>query len=270
MNTVEEQITSALRRRDAELVVHDELDAIINDDHITRFTPQHGRRSRPLLLTAAAAMMLVVGVGGLMWTQRTEPAPPAAANFPQAAVPASFPRLQFPATESVTDPVLVGAQDYPIEGGWFSFANYDQEIDWNFDGNPTREPAFSVAIFTGTQADAEQASCGSPDQVVQGERTITVLDRTQDQWRFVWSETSDVLVAVDSYFLSREEAIAAIERLQPVKEDVWQQRLASIPAPEVVTDSTDRDAIWTSYVGAANTDDRLDPTPTTSPEQNNC
>ena len=54
------------------------------------------------------------------------------------------------------------------------------------------------------------------------------------------------------------------------REDVWQQRLASIPASEVVTNSTDRDAIWTLYVGVANTDYRLGPTPTTSPEWNDC
>lgn len=246
-------------------------DAILNDDHIVRVTAQRGIRARrPILLTVAAASVLAVGAVGLIWAQRTEPGPAATADGRQAFVPASFPRLQFPVTESVTDPVLVGAQDYPIDGGWFSFANYDQEIDWNFDGNPTREPAFSVAIFTGTQADADRAICGSPDQVVQGERTITILDRTQDVWRFVWSETSGVLVVVDTYFKSREEAIAAIETLLPVREDVWQQRLASIPEPEVVTDSTDRDAIWTSYVGAANTDYQLDPTPTTSPGRNNC
>jgi hypothetical protein len=204
--------------------------------------------------------------------------PAATADGRQALLPASFPRLQFPTPESVTDPVLVGAQDYPIDGGWFSFANYDQQIDWNFDGNPTREPAFSVAIFTGKQADAERAICGSPDRVVQGGRTITILDRTQDQWRFVWSETSGVLVVVDAYFKSREEAIAAIETLQPVKEVVWQKRLASIPAPEVVTDATDQDANWTLYLGAANSDYQLDPMPTSSPEtptissseKNNC
>lgn len=192
--------------------------------------------------------------------------PAATADGRQALVPASFPRLQFPVTESVTDPVLLGAQDYPIDGGWFSFANYDQKIDLNFDGNPTREPAFSVAVFTGTQADAARAICGSSDQVVQGERTITILDRTQDVWRFVWSETSAVLVVVDAFFMSREEAFAAIETLQPVKEDVWRQNLASIPAPEVVTDATDRDANWTLYLGAANSGYQLDPTPTSSPE----
>lgn len=56
--------------------------------------------------------------------------------------------------------------------------------------------------------------------------------------------------------------------LQPVRQDVWLQRLASIPAPEVITDSTDRDAIWTFYVGVANTDYRLQPTSTSSPDRN--
>lgn len=267
MNTFEEQLTKALHRRDAEITVRDQLDAVLNDDHIVGSDPQRGIRARrPTLLTVAAASILTVGAVGLIWAQHTEPGPAATADGRQAFAPASFPRLQFQETESATDRMLVGAQDYPIDGGWFSFANYDQKIDLNFDGNPTREPAFSVAIFTGTQADAARAICGSSDQVVQGERTITILDRTQDVWRFVWSETSAVLVVVDSYFLSREEAIAAIETLQPVKEDVWQQNLASIPAPEVVTDPNDRGANWTFYVGAANSGYQLDPTPTSSPE----
>lgn len=79
MNTIEEQLTNAMHRRDAELTVHDELDSILNDDHIVRFTPQRDPRTRrPLLLTAAAATMLIVGAGGLLWAQRTEPAQPAA------------------------------------------------------------------------------------------------------------------------------------------------------------------------------------------------
>jgi hypothetical protein len=87
MNTIEEQLTDALRRRDAELTVHDELDAIINDDHIIRFTPQrHNRSRRPLLLTAAAAAMLVIGAGGLFWAQRSEPVPPATASQSTASV----------------------------------------------------------------------------------------------------------------------------------------------------------------------------------------
>lgn len=87
MNTTEEQLASALRRRDAELIVHDELDAIINDRDIVRFAPQRDNRSRrPLLLTAAAAAMLIVGAGGLIWAQRTDPVPPATASQPSAPV----------------------------------------------------------------------------------------------------------------------------------------------------------------------------------------
>jgi len=81
MNTIEEQLTSAMHRRDAELTVHDELDSILNDDHIVRFTLQRAPHTRrPLLLTAAAATMLIVGAGSLIWAQRTELVPPATAE----------------------------------------------------------------------------------------------------------------------------------------------------------------------------------------------
>jgi hypothetical protein len=213
MNTIQEQLTSALRRRDAELTVHDEVDAILNDDHLVRFNPQRDPRSRrPILLTVAAASTLAVGAGGLMWAQRTAPPPPATADSPRATLPASFPRLQFPVGESVTEPVLV----------------------------------------------------------VQGDRTITISDRTQGMLRFVWSEAPGVFVVVDTYLLSQEAAMAAIETLQPVEDVVWQQRLDAIPALEVVRSSTDRDAIWTLYLGAAIIDDQLDTSSTGSPGHDNC
>lgn len=76
MNEVEEQLTSALQRRDAELTVHDDLDAIVNDDHIVRFNPQRDSRARrPILLTVAAASMLVAGAAGLIWAQQSTSAP---------------------------------------------------------------------------------------------------------------------------------------------------------------------------------------------------
>jgi hypothetical protein len=270
MSTTEEQLTGALRRRDAELIVHDELDAIIDGDHIIRFAPKrHNRTRRSLLLTAAAAATLVVGAGGLIWAQRAEPIAPAEADSAQSAVPASFPRLQFPTTDSPAGPVLIGAQDYPIEGGWFSFANYEQNADLNYDGNLTRVQAFSIAIFTGTLADVGRVICGSPVDVVQGGRAIIVSERGPGQLRFVWNEGPDVLVVVDTY-LSTDASMAAIDTLQPVDEDVWQRRLDALPAPEVIRDSTDRDAIWTLYVGATNTDDQLHPPLTTSAGQNSC
>lgn len=269
MNTTEEQLITALRRRDAELTVHDELDAILNGD-VVRFTPnRHLSTRRPLLLTVAAATTLVIGAGGLMWTQRTEPVPPATADSPLAAVPAFFPRLQFSTQDSPADPVLVGAQDYPIEGGWFSFANYEQDVDLNDDGSLTRGPTFSIAVFSATQADLERATCGSHVEVVQGDRTIIVPERSPGHVRFVWNERPDILVVVDSY-LSIEAAMATIGTLQPVDEDVWQQRLTALPSPEVVRDSTDRDAIWADYVGAANARDQHEPAATTAPEQYSC
>lgn len=84
MNKTEEQLTSALRRRDADLTVHDELAAVLADDNIVRFTLQRDttRSRRPFLLMAAAASIVIVGAGGLIWAPRTEPSPPATADSP--------------------------------------------------------------------------------------------------------------------------------------------------------------------------------------------
>jgi len=111
MNTIEEQLTSAMHRRDAELTVHDELDSILNDDHIVRFTPQRDPRTRrPLLLTAAAATILIVGAGGLLWAQRTAPVQPAA---DQSSPPVDGPTGQetAPATTvlQMTPPATIAA-----------------------------------------------------------------------------------------------------------------------------------------------------------------
>lgn len=71
MNTIEEHLTNAMHRRDAELTVHDELDAILNDDHIVRFTPQPDRQARrpsasTLVRVAAVIVPIAALVGGLV------------------------------------------------------------------------------------------------------------------------------------------------------------------------------------------------------------
>jgi hypothetical protein len=121
MNKIEEQVTSALRRQDAKLTVHDELDAIINNDHIVRFSSQRDTPIRRPLLAIAAAAVLVVGAGGLIWAQRTEPAAPATADAPQPAVSDPAPSVTLTAPETTVpepvDPAMIAANESACRDG---------------------------------------------------------------------------------------------------------------------------------------------------------
>ena len=153
MNTIEEQLTDALRRRDAELIVRDDLDSILDADHsVGAWSPSAPPSKRPTLLGVAAVTAMLIGIAGLMWAANGSQLTPSDSTptISQRAVPDGLFRLQLPDPRSATDRRLVGAQDYAIEGGWFSFQNYDQEVDLNHDGAPTRRGTFSITIFTGT------------------------------------------------------------------------------------------------------------------------
>lgn len=263
MNTIE-RVTDALRRRDAELIVHDDLDSILRADHAVPVSsrsasPRSDSPERRRLLRASAAVAAVfVGLVGVAWAANGARSPRSAPTptLPQPAVPAGFPRLTLPDPLSGSDRRLVGAQDYAIEGGWFSFQNYDQELDLNNDGTLARRGTFSMAIFTGTQVDAERAGCGSTPEVFEhGARTISIYERTQNQRRFVWNEAPGVYVVVETNFIDRGQGLAAIASLEPIAEDAWQQRLGELPSDEIVADADVADAIWSSYT----TDEPLGP-----------
>lgn len=134
MKTIEEQLTSALHRRDAELIVNGQLDAIINDDDVVRWAPQQNtHRRRPLLLTVAAVAVLVVGAGGLIWAQRTEPVPSAAAADTSASAD--------PATQLFVLPSNHG--DLELSGGEV-FATLDEG---------GMSPAATPMMLVGTEVD---------------------------------------------------------------------------------------------------------------------
>ena len=128
MNTIEEQLTRALHRRDSELTVHDELDAILNDDLIVRSTPQGDTQSRrPLLLAVAAVSMVVVGAGGLIWAQRTHDTPTATSNQPTPAVSVLAPSLT---PDRIDAYPVIDWPGEPIPGVYASHGSHDDDQGW--------------------------------------------------------------------------------------------------------------------------------------------
>jgi hypothetical protein len=142
MNTIEEQLTAALRRRDTELTVHDELDAILNDDLIVRSTPpRHTRARRPLLLAVAAASVVVVGAGALIWAQHTRNTPTATSNRPTPGVSVLAPS---PTPDQIDAYPVINWPAKPIPGVHASHGSHDDDQGWvgtigrsSPDGTPT-------------------------------------------------------------------------------------------------------------------------------------
>lgn len=250
---------------------------VIDDPTAVTITPTSAATQRRLLPAAAAVLVVAAGVTGIALANRGSPSSnsPAAAERPVGApltaspseatlAPAGFPRLRLPDPSSPTDRRLAGAQDYPIEGGWFSFQNYTQELDLNHDGTPTPRGTFSIAIFTGTPADADRAACSkTPEVIDQGGRTIWIYERGQEARRFIWNETPGVYVVVDTQLIDRSEGLAAIGSLEAVNEDDWAQHLSTLPSADIVTtpdgsDPEGSDSIWWYYT----TDQPVEPATT--------
>ncbi len=142
MNTIEEQLTSALHRRDSELTVHDELDAILNDELVVRSTP-HGdtRARRPLLLAVAAVSMVVVGAGGLIWAQRARDTPTATSNRPTPGLSVLAPSVT---PDRIDAYPVINWPAEPIPGVYASHGSHDDDQGWggtigvrSLDGTPT-------------------------------------------------------------------------------------------------------------------------------------
>lgn len=128
MNTIEEQLTIALRRRDSELTVHDELDAILNDDLIVRSTPQGDTQARrPLLFAVAAVSMVVVGAGGLVWAQRTRDTPTATSNRPTPGLSVLAPS---PTPDRIDAYPVINWPAEPIPGVHASHGSHDDDQGW--------------------------------------------------------------------------------------------------------------------------------------------
>ena len=99
MTNLQEDLTLALQRRAETVTVENNLDAILDDHNIIRFSNNNSadpRRNRVLLVAASVAVL--VGAGGLIWATNARTQPPAASSTAPAPVDTS------PETDSVSTP----------------------------------------------------------------------------------------------------------------------------------------------------------------------
>lgn len=91
MNNIARDLTAALDRRAADVVVEDGLDAILNDTALVRPTAPRAPQRRSGLLAVAAATLIAVGGAGLMWATRAREAtsPASAPDTPANSLPAA-------------------------------------------------------------------------------------------------------------------------------------------------------------------------------------
>jgi hypothetical protein len=83
MTNLQEDLTLALQRRAETVTVENQLDAILDDHNIVRFSSNNRhelRRNRGLLVAASVAVL--VGAGGLIWATNSRMQPPAPAATP--------------------------------------------------------------------------------------------------------------------------------------------------------------------------------------------
>ncbi len=88
MNSIKDDLKTALDRRAEAARIDDGLDAILSGEPVVRLTRADALLSRRRgALTAAAAAIAVVGAGGLIWANRTPNEPPATADGTELAPP---------------------------------------------------------------------------------------------------------------------------------------------------------------------------------------
>ncbi|MFV0309116.1 MAG: hypothetical protein ACK5OX_15395 [Desertimonas sp.] len=236
MNATDEQIRSFLARLDDASPMAPPLDELLANR--PRIDPATSRRS---LATAAAAVVVALGFGGLsvLTSRASAPAERARATTPR---PPDFPRLAVgPATAEALDLRLVGGQDCPVSGGWFTFLNYDAGDD-----------AFlhvSVTVFSGSSDDLEFATCDVAGATDHRGRDVHIvaLDRYAEVLRLAWLIGPDEVALLETFGLTVDRALEVLDGLTRPSPSEWNALLTEVPPDEFVSTSESTDAIWNTY-----------------------
>jgi hypothetical protein len=186
MTNLQEDLTLALQRRAETVTVENNLDAILDDHNIIRFSNNNGadpRRNRVLLVAASVAVL--VGAGGLIWATNARTRPPAASSTAPAPIDTS-PGEAASASTPVVTPVTIPAEfpsDIPRPDTFdrMTFISTDNApVGWEF--YDQREPTDSVERCT-QYASSFDASWTSTPKTDEHESVLYAQILDDGQWQ---------------------------------------------------------------------------------------
>lgn len=200
MTNFQEDLARALHRRAENVAVENDLDAILEDRSIIRFSNDDGanpRRNRVLLV--AAIIAVVVGAGGLTWATNSRTQPPAASSSAAATLDTSPMETASVPTPGIT-PVTIPAEfpsDVPRPDRFdlMTFIITDNEpVGWEF--YDKREPTDSVERCTQYASSFDASWTPIPTTDVHPSMYAEAFDNGQWQVRIVCINDGGYLVQV--------------------------------------------------------------------------
>jgi hypothetical protein len=175
MTDLQEDLTLALQRRAEAVTVENQLDAILDDHNIVRFSYSIGRdlrRSRGLLVAASVAVL--VGAGGLIWATNSRTQPPSPSS-PAASPVDAIPGLPDPTAASGNSSVATSIAVAPQP---LSSTELLEPSDWVIARTPPSGTEFVLARRDGAEPDVIQiVAYGPPDGDGSDFELIIEIDR---------------------------------------------------------------------------------------------
>jgi len=233
MNDLDERITRVLYRHAEGTEIENNLDVIISDGHIVRFTTATERRSRRTsqLVVAAAACLLIIGGGiALGQLQSDTASDPAAAGPPGGPQAAPIPATDlggpvFPVLGNVPE---ISAEIYPTSVAFF--APYVTSMTLGRADGDRLIDVITISTAAAGDTDAGEVLVPSDAQVSSatiGGRGVVVYDNAGGRW-YRWIDDGVVVLVEAS--TDSEMIVAQINTTLDVNTGLVKLELGAIPA----------------------------------------